>query len=186
MNDETKKVEIMDENTRKLWRDYAWGYFSQHAEQRLKAFNFYITSCAIVIGAFATIISRKSVSIEYAFLPLSLVFLSFIFWKLDVRTRMLIKHAEAALKYLDSQSLKGLPEEAKILALFQKDDEAKSKLKKYLLVGGLFTYGRVFNWVFVVMALAGVAGSVACVVAQPSVPADGSASASLQQPCRAG
>ena len=33
----------MDEKQHAMIRDYAWKYFSMHADQRLKTFGFYVT-----------------------------------------------------------------------------------------------------------------------------------------------
>jgi hypothetical protein len=155
----------MNDTQQKLFREYAWDYFALHAEQRLKAFNFYIIFCAVVIGGFATIVSRNPLSTQYTFLPLLLIFFSFVFWKLDQRTSTLVKNGEQAIKYLDSLALAIEPEEAKVLALFTGDDNHTQALPKYPLIGGYFSYKRVFNWVFFVMGLVGLLGCIACFMA---------------------
>lgn len=155
----------MDIEEQKMWRNYAWAYFAQHAEQRLKAFNFYVTYCAIVTGAFATIASRQQFTAPLGLLPLSLTFFSFIFWKLDVRTKMLIKNAEAALMHLDDLVLCGSPASRSVLAVFKSDINQTKKLPAYPLDVGHFTYSRVFNWVFVTMSLVGFLGAAGCVLA---------------------
>jgi hypothetical protein len=41
----------MDEKRREELRDQAWKYFALHADQRLKAFNFYLILCTVIAGA---------------------------------------------------------------------------------------------------------------------------------------
>lgn len=80
-------AQAMNEDLQKTFRTYAWGYFVQHAEQRLKTFNFYVVFCTVVIGAFATIASKSGLSRHFFILPLLLPIFSFVFWKLDLRTK---------------------------------------------------------------------------------------------------
>lgn len=158
-------MKSMNIEQQKMMRDYAWEYFSQHAEQRLKTFNFYVLFCTVVIGGFSTILSRCSLSISYIFMPLLLIFFSFIFWKLDQRTRMLINNGEDALKYLDSLALLELPEEAEILGVFARDDKKIETIRANPPCSGFFTYQKAFNYVFFVMSLVGVIGCLSCVMA---------------------
>lgn len=152
----------MNDEQQKAFRTYAWGYFVQHAEQRLKTFNFYVVFCTVLIGAFATLVSKNGLTWHFSVLPLLLPIFSFVFWKLDIRTKILIGVAEEAIKYLDGLALKDASPEARVLALFERDEEQTSCLKKYPLIDGYFSYSRVFNWVFAVMAIFGIMGVVIC------------------------
>ncbi len=42
----------MDDKQHAMLRDYAWKYFSMHADQRLKTFNFHVTLSTLIAGAF--------------------------------------------------------------------------------------------------------------------------------------
>jgi hypothetical protein len=98
----------MKEDLRKELRGYAWAYFDRHAEQRLKTFNFYLILCGAII---AGLVSQKSTELlPYSLLRFLLSFVSFIFWKLDVRNHDLTKHSEEALKLLEDEL--GLPDES--------------------------------------------------------------------------
>src|ERR1044071_7818978 len=83
---------------------YAWEYFKYHAGQRQAVFRFYLFVVAACLVSFGY--SRRGVDNANAGNPLSvagplgliLTVLSFIFWRLDQRSRSLIKLAEGALK----------------------------------------------------------------------------------------
>ncbi len=93
----------MDAEQLSQLRQYAWSYFSVHADQRLKTFNFYaVLSTAMVAGILAIAKEAKNPAVA-APLAFLLAFLSFIFWKLDQRNRQLVKHGENALKHLEEQ-----------------------------------------------------------------------------------
>ncbi|MBL4900988.1 MAG: hypothetical protein JKX76_15375 [Colwellia sp.] len=152
----------MDIDKRKEYRDYAWSYFSSHADQRLKIFNFYIAFSTVIIGGFVTLIKDGGVQIEYWIFPLMLTFFSFVFWKFEERARMLIKNAEAALKYLDDCGLND--EEKEYLALFNLDQAKADELNKFPIFTGYFSYSRVFRWVYGFFTLTGIIGFFACIV----------------------
>src|SRR5438270_10748833 len=91
----------MDEKKREELRDQAWKYFSLHADQRLKAFNFYLILCTVVAGGILAVM--KDIKDPRIVIPLSLLlpFLSFVFWKLDTRNRQLIDHGQNALMFFE-------------------------------------------------------------------------------------
>lgn len=82
-------------------RRYAWAYFALHADQRMKLFNFFLVLSGAALAAFPTIRGMTPGSKLSAFLPLLLVLAAFVFWRLDERTRSLIRNAESALRFLD-------------------------------------------------------------------------------------
>jgi hypothetical protein len=45
----------MDTELQKELREYAWKYFSLHAEQRLKTFHFFVILATVLVGAISTI-----------------------------------------------------------------------------------------------------------------------------------
>lgn len=143
------------------YRNYAWNYFELHAEHRIKAFNFFSVYSVLIIGAFSTLISRGGVQFGYFLLPASMIFFSFIFWKFEERTRMLVKNAESALIYLDKAFLKEAASNSP-LNLFQNDDKNTRDLVKWPLSKGYFSYSRVFRWVYLFMGIVGILGVLLC------------------------
>ena len=151
------------------FREYAWDYFQLHAEQRLKAFQFFITLATAIVGGFLLLFRYGQAHKWAAVLGVLLIFLSFVFWKLDLRTRGLVKNAEAALKYLDSaHDLPDIDGDPNPLRLFTRDDHETSKVSKLSLLSGHFSYSRCFEWVFAMFALLGALGVFACLAFLPT------------------
>jgi hypothetical protein len=94
---------MTEDELRRSW-DYAWNYFSVHADQRLKTFHYYLIVCA-GIGAVVAAMCRTPQLIWAAgiLLIVSFPLLSLIFWRLDVRNQQLVGHGEAAIKHLEKQ-----------------------------------------------------------------------------------
>src|SRR4051812_24459332 len=84
-------------------RDHVWKYFSFHAEQRIKTFNFYVLFSTILIGgllAFLKDTTRPAIGV----VPLLVLMLvSFFFWQLDCRSRQLIDYSREALRAIELQ-----------------------------------------------------------------------------------
>lgn len=153
----------LSQEEKEMFRNSAWIHFSIHAEHRLKVFQFYITlSTALLAGS---ILSFNYIESFYILLIMSfiLTFISFVFWKLDVRTRNLVKNAEDAIKHLDE--MHELPEtdgEPNPLKLFTRDDFRTNKLK----LGTKFSfalymsYKNCFEYIFAMFGSIGLLGFV--------------------------
>jgi len=88
----------MDENIKKELREQAWSYFVIHAEQRLKTFHFYLIFSTLIAGGVVTLLKNEESCLKgVATVSFLLPFISFIFWKLDIRNKQFIKHAEEAM-----------------------------------------------------------------------------------------
>lgn len=153
MTEPTVQLEVDDGKL----REYAWSYFELHAEQRLKTLQFYITLATAILGAFILLIRYGQTHKWMALLGVVLVTLSFVFAKLDRRTRELVTNGEEALKFLDSRL--GLPDvEGKPhpLRIFARDDFDTAGAHLWPLSSGHFTYTRCFRWVFILFASLGL------------------------------
>src|SRR5262245_4376604 len=95
---------MTDDELKRSW-DYAWNYFSFHADQRLKTFTHYVALCTAV-GAVTAAIAAKTELIWVAgiFVAAALVLLSTIFWRLDIRNRQLVHHGEDAIRHLEQKT----------------------------------------------------------------------------------
>ena len=131
------------------FRDYAWNYFAVHAQQRLQLFEFYITISTATLAGFFALLQVASARRLVCLVGFALTFFSFIFWKLELRTRTLVKNAEEALRYLDEQhgfpDIEGVPHP---LRMFSRDDYFTSRAPKWPIATGHFSYSRSFKWVF--------------------------------------
>lgn len=143
----------MEQELRKELRQYAWAYFDRHAEQRLKTFNFYLILCGVIVAGLFSF-TRNLDDLPNAWpLPFLLSFVSFIFWKLDVRNRDLTKHSEEALKLLEDElplpdESEGVPHRCK---LFRREEIESSRLKRFPaapLKTAYFSYSTSFLWIF--------------------------------------
>jgi hypothetical protein len=152
MNEPLAPTESLDER----FREYAWDYFSLHADQRLRAFHFYVLISTALLGGFALSVKNGALQSWMAVFGALLVFFSFVFWKLDDRTRQLVKNAENALKFLDDQhrleDQDGLPHP---LRLFSREETASRQLAAFPLMSGHFSYARCFRWVFGMFSIVG-------------------------------
>ncbi len=84
-------------------RSYVWGYFALHADQRMKLFNFFLILSGLILGAFPAVRGIAPGTKLVGLLPSLLILSAFTFWRLDERTRHVVKNAEAALRFLDGQ-----------------------------------------------------------------------------------
>lgn len=145
-----------------VFRKYAWDYFSVHAAQRLTGFQFYITLATALVGGYLVLIADEDTRRLAFVVGLLLVFLSFVFFKLDQRTARLIKNAEQALNSLDELYLlpdgdDGLPH---VFRLFARDDaKRKAETKRGLLLNR-HSYTTCFRAVFVGFSAIGLASGI--------------------------
>lgn len=149
----------MDKDLQKDYRDYAWKYFSLHADQRLKTFHFFVILATFTIGGILAITKDLS-NIGYAS-PLAylLSFLSFVFWKLDLRNKELVKYGEDALKALEDITNASNPDmKAEILNLFTYEEgktKNTSRFPRSLLLKEHLSYSDCFNMVFLCFGVGG-------------------------------
>ncbi|QDQ85797.1 RipA family octameric membrane protein [Paraburkholderia megapolitana] len=153
--------EIQEE---KYFRIYAWSYFSLHATQRLQAFQFFITLITALIAGFAAI-AKSDIYRWLSIIGFLISFLSFIFWKLECRTKELVKNGEEALKYLDRlHPLNEIDNNLNYLRIFERDEKITKSREKFPLWSGHFSYSRCFNFVFICFGIAGLVGGIACLL----------------------
>ena len=149
-----KEASTVDEDVLAKLRDHAWDYFELHAEQRLKTFHFYILLETGLVGAM--LVAARLGSPEPRFLLIvgvAMIFFSFVFWKLDFRTKGMIKMSEEALKLYERRKF-GIDQEMVKSAPFTNDPQARG------LVGisplGTLSYSKCFGAVFIAFAVLGI------------------------------
>jgi hypothetical protein len=139
-------------------RKQAWDYFSAHGAQRMTIFNFYIAlSSLTATGYYASLKSDSHLESARTLFALLLCFFAFIFWKLDQRTKLLIKNAEHALKYFEE--LEPHPLHAKVFLCEETKTKATRKATKgwqsLMLWRQPLSYSDCFNLVYSVFFLIG-------------------------------
>jgi len=159
----TSSGEAMTPEERRDARAYAWGYFALHADQRMKLFNFFLILAGLILGAFPAVRSMGADTKFAALLPLLLTLAAFTFWRLEERTRGLVKRGEEALRFLDERwpvdAL--LPDETPhVLRLIERDDYLTDRIKQRWTVKRLrlmpISYADSFRLVYVTMAGVGL------------------------------
>jgi hypothetical protein len=137
-------------------RNHCWNYFALHAQQRMSAFQFFITLETGIIGAGLFILQSKSQfanSYWAVMLGPLIIILAFVFWKIDQRTKDLIKNAEHSLKEIESYFLstttivKNLP--------FCMDSQNSNSISAFPLIPGRLTYTKSFGTVFAACGIFG-------------------------------
>lgn len=145
----------MNSDMQKELREYAWKYFSIHAEQRLKTFHFFIILSTVVVGGLLTVAQRSGLIVYASVLAYLLSFLAFIFWKLDVRNKELIKHGEAALVSLENMMKIQCGDDMSPEVMLFVHERCKTKKKKRFpamsLLPAHMSYSDCFNAVFMVV-----------------------------------
>ncbi len=161
------EADAMNQEFLKEMREYVWNYFIAYAQARLATFRFYLVFCTILIAGLAVLLgtSEKWFAIALGFL---LSFLSFIYWKIDVRHKELIKQAERALEYLEKNF--PLPKEEKqphVLQLFYSETErekAYRRFPRYFSPKAYFSYSTSVNLVFGVLGLGGIIAAIVIII----------------------
>ena len=143
-----------------VFRESAWRHFAIHAEQRLKMFQFYITISTALLGGGVLLIRTDQNAIALVLLSFLASFFSFVFWKLEFRTRTLVRNAEDAIKYLDhSYDLPDVDGQPSPLKLFARDDFRTQSNKRRSALSH-FSYHKCFVMVFAVIGILGALGMV--------------------------
>ena len=156
---------MSDEQKARL-RTYAWNYFSYHAEQRLKSFNFYVILVTAILAGLLTAATRVTAKELWLLSPLGILItlLSLMFGLLDRRNKELITNGEAALRFLDENEglidTNGRPHPMKI---FSNDDFEVSLKQRLPLSAAHMSYSIVFKCLFWLFGLMGIVLAIACI-----------------------
>jgi Flp pilus assembly protein TadB len=89
---------------RKLQFDYAWKWFSYHADQRVKMFNFMLVALGIFAAAIVSAITYHMAHRATAILCFVAGILALVFGFLDMRNRNLVLLGEEVLMALERES----------------------------------------------------------------------------------
>lgn len=147
---------VLDPSIESEVRNHCWNYFSLHAQQRMTAFQFFITVETALIGAGILFLQAKAQFSESKWIVLIgpfVMLLAFIFWKIDQRTRDLIKGAEESLKEIERFFGRSTTIVSKFP--FLSDDQHKGSLLVFPLITGRLTYSKSFGLVFFACAVFG-------------------------------
>jgi hypothetical protein len=142
--------------------EYAWHYFLAHGQARLTTFRFYLAFCTIMWTGIAGILATGDKYWLAGMLCLLQAFLSFIYWKVDLRHKELINNAQKALVTCESHwGLADVENNPHPLRLFTVDANDKRERRLSGRFGRLrLTYSKCVSIVFLVMGLGGLMGGM--------------------------
>jgi hypothetical protein len=127
-------------------RDYLWKHFAFNAEQRLKAFRFFVIFSGFANGGILTAFNGNSHSAVFLFLGLFVCVLSMVFYLIDRRSRKLLEMTKPGLIKCEE----GLSAEAQVFTL----DRNRSKWATYTFAFHvLFACQLVFGFVVIAYGL---------------------------------
>ncbi|MCP2000289.1 hypothetical protein [Nitrobacter winogradskyi] len=127
----------------KLSKEIGLEWFKVHADQRLKAFNFFLLIAGFCIGGFFTALSVSPLAASTIAFVLGAICICFKY--LDRRTATLVKHGEELLSYCLERI--GDPEMPNPIRLA---DECE----------GTLSYRQIFNTVFLIFGIMSFGGMV--------------------------
>lgn len=137
--------------------EHAWKYFSFHADQRMKVFNFFMILSAFTFAGIVQCLRSSEYSLLAILLCLIEGFNSVIFYKLDVRHRTFIEVGEYCMQELEKFS--SLSAHMPFLLEDKFTEQIKSKSPKFF-VFGYFTCSSALSAVYRIFG----AGSFALIV----------------------
>lgn len=145
----------MDPSIESEIRNHAWNYFSLHAQQRMNAFQFFITLEIALFGSVLLVLQfAKSHTAWFSVFGIIITLLAFVFWKIDQRTKDLIKAAENSLIQIESYFLSN---SAVVTALpFSSDPQRSGAMMTFPLLGGRMSYSKCFGLIFFFSAFLGI------------------------------
>jgi hypothetical protein len=130
----------------KIIHDYGWNWFSHHAAQRMTVFRFFFLLLGgFSVGFYQTLPRSPAIACMFSILAF---FLSILFWRLDLRTRELVRIGEDLL----------LKTESKLTTLGEMDfgiiSVAKGKNSPHatrLSPAWFYSYAQIFSAIFALM-----------------------------------
>lgn len=157
----------MKEGYDSVLQKQAWGYFTLHASQRMTVFNFYIILSALTTTSYvASFDSRFDLRALRIVLATLLCLFAFVFWKLDERTKRLVKIGENALKHFEEAA-----SAADVMKVFTTEEAEttvkRSTQRRWNLRHRLLSYSDCFRIIFASFFLAGVVELIVSILQRP-------------------
>jgi len=138
----------------KLAFEYAWGYFSLHAGQRMQSVNFFLLAASFLVAAYVSAITGQHPGLA-AGISLVGASSSFVFYRIERRVRGLLQAAEHALHPME-QIMADSTNNPALLILKSVDQAAP----------GAWPYSKVFRILYFVVGLGFLAAAIYAVISQ--------------------
>lgn len=154
----------MTSDTIRILREHCWNYFALHAQQRISVFQYFITiETALITAAIISIQYKSDLNNPRwaVLLGPAIILFSFVFWKIDQRTKDLIKKSEISLRQIEDLILKD--SSVKIQLPFTEDPQHNPKVRftALPLLPGRLSYSQSFGVIYTTSALFGLVLTIA-------------------------
>jgi hypothetical protein len=143
-------------DTLKLVYEHAWNWFSHHAEQRMTAMRFFLLFAGIFAVGYYQTLNNRYYLLSACFAALTGSF-SILFWRLDLRTRELIKVGEDLIAQAESELEKLTT--IKIHIIQTVDAKTSTHTTKFM-PSFLYSYGQIFSAIFKLILLFSVCAAI--------------------------
>lgn len=111
---------------KKDFADTLWKYFELHSNQRIQMMNFYLISITLFFTGLITLMnSNKEMKIYETGICVAIIFVTWIFYNLDKRTKYMIKRCENAIKSLEIAYTQDFGSEIMIFTIDENEKGAK-------------------------------------------------------------
>lgn len=137
--------------------EYAWNWFSYHAGQRQAVFRFFVILTGALLAGYIGL--RGDGDAVGAFLlGLLILVVSVLFWRLDMRSKTLVKLAERSLKVSEAQLASVLGrEECRLARAADEEPRPKPGRRLSLLDRHVYSFRQVYRIIFVSGIILGMA-----------------------------
>lgn len=125
-------------------KNYLWQHFVFNAEQRLKAFNFFVVLSVFANGGVFAAVDKDSHGALFLLVGVFVVILSVVFWVIDARSQALLQLAVPGLKEFEKQ----FPEHSRLFA--RDSSRTKQHLRYTNAFRALFVLQLVFGFCVIV------------------------------------
>lgn len=132
------------------YQDLIWDHFKFNADQRLKAFNFFLLLSIFADGGIITALERRLGSVLLIIIGLFLILLSLLFWLADARSKDLLSLSIEALREIE----KSYPKKCRI---FEIDSKKRNWFVRFTTaISALLAAQLLFGLGVIVFGLCGV------------------------------
>ncbi len=147
----------MEQANHKELFDSAWKYFQLHANQRVTHFNFFIViSTALISGTLSVLHPEIKLYRLSIGLGLIQVLLAFLFWRLELRNKELVKHAEKVLKAIEKKALPNSSSLEKYSIFCSEQIESNVENSKHFVHRFMKSHGQIYKSLYFSFGLIGI------------------------------
>ena len=133
----------------KDWLDLAWGYFQQHAQQRITLFNFFVIFSTVMTTGYISSING-SYPIMGVVVSILEILLAILFLKIEQRNKFLIYHVKEIIIGIERAHFPNGTAAEKDFSIFHSEKQKSEKElgKKIFFEPKMITHGRAYRAIY--------------------------------------